>query len=244
MRTFCVITIGATLIAVGNIKAQTNFQAFSLFDTPPITGTADSLTGGLEIGEINTVGFPLAGLARAELITQLPQMPASSSVASATLSLYLDYNTGATGNSTFGALSIYHDVQHDSFTFNTTDYSDPDYALVTSSFVTPASPAGQYYSIDVTDQISQDYAHDGPNAIAAFRFQVDGIQYQGGLHEYEFYFASSPFAASPAQLNVQFTTIPEPGVDSLGLAAVVIIFLGIWSPAQPRSRSVFGRKIR
>lgn len=188
-------------------SAQTNFAGFTLFDNPPITGSADELMGPmLLIGEVNSAGFPPIGLARARLIIQLPSLLANSQLSHATLGLYLESNTGNSGNTTFGSLSLYHNFQPNSVALNTDDYADTNYVLVTNSVVTPDSPTRQYYEMDVTAQIAKDYAADGATPISDFRFEVDGLQYTGGTHYYQFYFAGGPYPVYPGYLNLSFTT--------------------------------------
>jgi len=195
---------------VWRVSAQTNEAAFSLFDAPPIDGVGDSLTGGFTIGEVNQTGFPFAGLSRAELIIQLPAMPPGASLNSATLSVYLEQSSDTNGNPTFGPLSVYHNPQHTTFAFNTTDYADTNFVLVTNSFVAPGAPGGRYYSLDVTPQVAQDYTNGASPPVATFRFQVDGLQYRGGTHWYNFYFADPRIATYPVQLTVSFAVPLRP----------------------------------
>lgn len=183
--------------------AQTNFLGFTLVDNPPITGSADELTGPMLLaGEVNAAGFPPVGLARARLIVQLPPLPANSPLSHATLGLYLLSNTGNSGNATFGPLSLYHNFKPNSVALSTEDYADTNYVLVTNSVVTPDSPAGQYYEADVTAQVAKDYAADGAAPVSDFRFEVDGLQYTGGTHYYQFYFAGVPYTVHPVYLNI------------------------------------------
>ena len=197
--------------------AQTNVYGVILIDSPPIDGKVDLLMGGLTIGQQNEPGFFGNGLCRARLVVQLPPMPPSSQLAAATLSLYLEHNTGSAGNPTFGPLSLYHNFHPNSVQISDTDYADTNYLLVTSSVIAPASPPGQYYDFDVTAQVTQDYASDGPTPVSDFRFQVDGLAFIGGSHFYEFYFAQSENAVYPVRLNLQFLTAAPPPTLSLSL---------------------------
>jgi hypothetical protein len=79
--------------------------------------------------------------------------------------------------------------------------------------VTPNSPTGRYYDIDVTAQVAKDYASDGATPFSDFRFQVDGLQFTGASHFYQFYFAGGPFPAYPGYLTLQFKAV----VDGSGL---------------------------
>lgn len=198
-------------LTAGTVLAQTNFSAWCLIDTPPITGTtgaADTLASGLTIGEVNDPGYFLNGLYRSELNIQLPPEPANTFLSSASLALYLEQNTGTTnGNGTFGPVQVYHESTNQFFVSDS-DYSDGSFSYV-AALVNPTSPTGRYYSIDVTHQIAADYARDFASTYAKFRLQVDGLQYIGGTtHSYQFYFSSiSP--AYPAVLDLKFEPLPE-----------------------------------
>jgi hypothetical protein len=134
------------------------------------------------------------------------------------LGLKLGYNSGTNSNSTFGPLSVYYSSSHNTLTFNTTDYSSADFVLVTNSFITPTSPPAIYY-LDVTRHVATNYAVNGASALLAFRFQVDGLQYQGGNHYYEFddFYEARPFPQFPvyypAQLTLQFSQLPAPSIS-------------------------------
>ena len=152
----------------------------------------------------NGFGFT-GGLYRSELIIQLPPLPPNRKLSSAVLSLYLGYAAVTNGNVAFGPISVYHDFSHNSVSFDSADYSANSYVLVTNSFIKPGTPSGQYYSLDVTTQVSKDYAYDGSPPVSAFRLQVDGLQYDASYHYYEFY-----YFAHPNQLVLQFEPEPPP----------------------------------
>ena len=196
--------------------AQTNSAVFSLVDTPPINGQGDSIQSGFIAGE--AVNAPSSGLFRSELLIPLPSLPTNSQLMSAVLGLKLGYNSGTNSNSTFGPLSVYYSSSHNMLTFNTTDYSSADFVLVTNSFITPTSPPAIYY-LDVTRHVATNYAVNGASALLAFRFQVDGLQYQGGNHYYEFddFYEARPFPQFPvyypAQLTLQFSQLPAPSIS-------------------------------
>ena len=172
--------------------AQPTFNVFSIIDNPPITGIGDSIQSGFIVGEMpNGFGFT-GGLYRSELIIQLPPLPPNRKLSSAVLSLYLGYAAVTNGNVAFGPISVYHDFSHNSVSFDSADYSANSYVLVTNSFIKPGTPSGQYYSLDVTTQVSKDYAYDGSPPVSAFRLQVDGLQYEASYHYYEFYYFAHP----------------------------------------------------
>jgi hypothetical protein len=212
MRRFLALFYLVLCVAAGAL-AQPTFTVYSIIDNPPITGSGDTIQSGFVVGELSSPSISMSGLYRSELIIQLPPLPPNSKLSSASLSLYLSYNSGTNGNASFGPISVYHNYAHNSLTFNSLDYSDPGFVLVTNSFIRPDSPSGQYYSLDVTAQLAEDYAHDGSAPFAAFRLQVDGLQYQASDHYYEFYYWSYP-----DQLTLQFTQLPPPtltyGVNS------------------------------
>ena len=165
------------------------------------------------VGEL--VDTPLSGLFRSELLLPLPTMPTNSQLASAVLSLNLASSSGTNGNSTFGPLSVYYSSSHNTLTFNTADYSSSDFVLVTNSFLTPGSPPA-IYNLDVTRQAAANFAVNRASQFIAFRFQVDGLQYQGGNHYYGFnnFEQTYPFPQRPvfypAQLTLQFSQLPPP----------------------------------
>jgi hypothetical protein len=139
----------------------------------------------------------------------LPPIPPGGQIAGATLRLYLESSTGNAGNASFGSLSLYHcpHLPHPGITVSLTDYADTNYVLVTNSVVAPNSPTGQYYEIDVAAHVAKayEYASDGGSAVSDFRFQVDGLQYMGGSHYYEF----GPLGGThPPQLLLVFSSGP------------------------------------
>jgi hypothetical protein len=162
----------------------------------------------LVIGELNGSRYPIQGLSRAKLLMLgLPTIPSGSQFGSATLRLYLQSNTGNAGNTTFGSLSLYHylHLTYPQITISLTDYADTNYVLVTNSVVTPTTPTGQYYDIDVTAQVAKDY-EDGAAPVLDFRFQVDGLQFMGTSHYYEF---DSGGGGHPPQLLLMFSGGPS-----------------------------------
>jgi hypothetical protein len=194
------------------VLAQTNFSAWCLIDTPPITGSngvADTLANGLTVGEVDDPGYFLNGLYRSELIIELPPAPPNTILSSASLALYLEQNTGTTdGNPTFGPLQLYHRSE-DRFFVSDSDYADDTFSYV-AELLNPASPAGRYYSVDVTREIAADYGRGLTATYAKFRFQVDGLQFSGSTsHMYQFYFASSS-PIYPAILDLKFEPVTAP----------------------------------
>jgi hypothetical protein len=177
-----VILVGVPLVCAGQ-----TFKACTLIDTVPLDGIADVLLiPNFTIGELNGTSEPYRGLSRARLAVQLPPIPSGTKFATATLRLYLQGNSSNAGNASFGPLSLYHNFKPNFLEFRDTDYADTNYVLVTNSVVDPASPTGQYYEMDVSVQVAKDFASDGATPISDFRFQVDGLQYVGGYHCYDF----------------------------------------------------------
>lgn len=188
--------IFALFSTVGIAGAQTNMIGVSIDDIVPVDGMGDDIYGPLLVaGEVDGSWGPSRGLYRSELLIQLPALPPVCSLASARLNLYLEENSG-----TPGPLNVYHNLSRNSISLDSADYSDPAYSLV-GSLVTSNSPAGHYYAIDVTSQVAKDY--ETSSAVAAFRLQVDGLNYTGGSHYYRFYFASQ-YPAYPVYLNLSF----------------------------------------
>ena len=224
LRLVCFIVFGIFACS----HAQTNSAVFSLVDTPPINGQGDSAESGFMVGEL--VNAPLSGLFRSELLIPLPTMPANSQLTSAVLSLNFAGSSGTNGNSTFGPLSVYYSSSHNTLTFNTTDYSSSDFVLVTNSFLTPDSPPATY-NLDVTRQVATNYAISGASQFLALRFQVDGLQYQGGNHYYGFndFVQANPFPQFPiyypAQLTLQFSQLPSPSISCLLNQNLGLLFL-------------------
>lgn len=211
-NTFLLLAIILALYStVGIAGAQTNMIGVSIGDIVPVDGVGDDLVGPLLVaGEVDGSWGPSRGLYRSELLVQLPALPPACSLASAQLNLYLEENSG-----TPGSLNVYHNLSHNSISLDTADYSDPAYALV-GPLVTSNSPARQYYSIDVTSQVAKDYETSSP--VAAFRLQVDGLNYTGGSHYYRFYFASQ-YPAYPVCLNLALV-IPAALPPAFGLFQV------------------------
>jgi len=176
------------------------------------------------------VNAPLSGLFRSELLVPLPMMPTNSQLTSAVLGLNFAGSSGTNGNSTFGPLSVYYSSSHNTLTFNTTDYSSSDFVLVTNSFLTPDSPPA-IYNLDVTRQVATNYAINSGSQFLAFRFQVDGLQYQGGNHYYEFsdFVQDNPFPQFPtyypAQLTLQFSQLSSPSISCLLNQSLGLLFL-------------------
>ena len=194
-----------SLSLVSATRAQPVFSVFSIIDNPPITGAGDSVQSGFIVGELpNEYGFT-GGLYRSELIIQLPPLPANSKLSSAILSLYLGYASGTNGNASYGPISVYHDYSHNLVAFDSADYNATGFVLVTNAFIKPGASPGQYYPLEVTAQVAKDYAYDGSMPVSAFRFQVDGLQYDASYHYYEFY-----GYAYPNQLALQFTSLLSP----------------------------------
>lgn len=208
--------------------AQTNSAVLSLVDTPPINGQGDSAESGFMVGEL--VNAPLSGLFRSELLVPLPTMPTNSRLMSAVLSLNFAGSSGTNGNSTFGALSVYYSSSHNTLTFDTADYSSSDFGLVTNSFLTPNSPSA-IYNLDVTRQVTTNYAISSASQFLAIRFQVDGLQYQGGNHYYRFnnFVQDYPFPQRsvfyPAQLTLQFSQLPSPSISCVLNQSLGLLFL-------------------
>jgi hypothetical protein len=190
-------------------RAQIYFNAFALVDAPPINGIVDQMIAPeFAIGERAEEWPLLGGLLRVRLNVQLPVAPANSRLAQATLSLFLQQNSGNSGNATFGPLSLYHNFR--SLGISEADYADTNFVLVSSSVVTPNSPAGIYYDVDVTAQISKDYDSDGATAFSDFRFQIDGLQFTDSSHLYRFGLSTSP---SPSRLLLTFSPTLSFGFD-------------------------------
>ena len=198
--------------------AQTNSAVLSLVDTPPINGQGDSVESGFMVGEL--INAPLSGLFPSELLIPLPAMPTNSRLTSAVLSLNFSGSSGTNGNSTFGSLSVYYSFSHNTLTFDTADYSASDFVLVTNAFLRPNSPSA-IYNMDVTPQVASNYAMSSAPQFLALRFQVDGLQYQGGNHYYQFinFERDYPFPQSPefypAQLTLQFSQLSSPSISCI-----------------------------
>ena len=230
---------GKQFLAIALLTATSlicNGQQFkstcTLSDVIPVDGNADELSGtDLVIGEVSKSRYPIQGLSRAELLMMgLPPIPTNGQFAGATLRLYLKGNTGNVGNASFGALSLYHcpHLPHPNITVSLADYADTNFVLATNSVVAPNSPTGQYYEIDVTAQISKSYelATDS-EPVSDFRFQVDGLQYTGGSHYYEFDPAGGNY---PPQLMVLFSLGPSiPVRPALGIQRVNSTVIFAWS---------------
>jgi hypothetical protein len=203
--------IFALFSTVGIVGAQTNMIGVSIGDIVPVDGVGDNMYIPLLVaGEADGSWGPSRGLYRSELLIQLPALPPACSLASAQLNLYLEENSG-----TPGLLNVYHNLSRNSISLDSADYSDPAYSLV-GALVTSNSPAGHYYAIDVTSQVAKDYETSSP--VAAFRLQVDGLNYTGGSHYYRFFFASQ-YPAYPIYLNLVIA-MPTALPPSFGLFRV------------------------
>jgi hypothetical protein len=185
-------------------QGQTNFLGVTLTDALPIDGKGNCVDApSLAVGETAPGAF-CTGLARAELIIQLPPIPRGAGLGRATLGLYLQENTGSNGNPTFGAVSLYHNWKPNSYSLDASDYEDTNFVFVTN-VLTPGSPTGSYYEMDVTDQIAKDYASDGATPWSNFRFQVDGLQYRGTGNHYAFSLTGAS-GNQPGYLNYLLVT--------------------------------------
>jgi hypothetical protein len=102
--------------------------------------------------------------------------------------------------------------------------------LVTNSFLTPGSPAAAC-NLDVTRQVTANYAINGNSHNLAFRFQVDGLAYEGGNHYYQFnqFMQLNPFPQIPTyyptQLTLQFGQLPSPSISFLLDKHLGLLFL-------------------
>lgn len=193
------VIIGGIFLTAGIAGAQTNMIGVSIVDTVPMDGVGDDIYAPmLVIGEVDGTWGPVHGLYRGELLIQLPTLPPACILAGAQLSLYLEHNPG-----TLGSLNVYYNPTRNTVSLNSTDYSDSAYTLV-GTLVTSNSPAGQYCMIDVGPQIES--AYENGSAVAAFRLQVDDLNFTGAPdHFYRFYFASA-YPVFPAYLNEGITT--------------------------------------
>ena len=224
LRLVCVMACGIAVCS----HAQTNSAVLALVDTPPINGQGDAMESGFMVGEL--VNAPLSGLFRSELLISLPAVPTNSELTSAVLSLDFAGSSGTNGNSTFGSLSVYYSLSHNTLTFDAADYSSSDFVLVTNTFLTPDSPPG-IYSLDITRQVAANYVIHGASQFFALRFQVDALQYQEGNHYYEFNdFVQvnplpQPAVFYPAQLALQFNQLPSPSISCLLDQNLGLLFL-------------------
>jgi hypothetical protein len=137
-----------------------------------------------------------------------------ATVKSAKLRFYLEDIVGIPA----GPASLWHSVEDNSLVKVGTQFEDSTYGDTLIDVFQPTDATGQYYEVDVTDQVLADYAAEGRAiAFSAFRLQInEAVLFENG--ESRFYELSPPIGGDhPPQLVITF--IPEPTTLTTALFA-------------------------
>jgi hypothetical protein len=121
-----------------------------------------------------------------------------------------------------GPASLWHSLDDNSLAEVGTQFEDSTYSDTLIDVVQPTDTAGQYYEVDVTDQVLADYAAEGrATAFSAFRLQInEAVLFEDSQsHLYSF---SPPLGGDHApQLVITF--IPEPPTATLLGIAILLL---------------------
>jgi hypothetical protein len=124
------------------------------------------------IGEadVATTNRILRLIAKFELPVLLPE-PGESlpELKSAKLRFFLEDMDGTPA----GPVSVLHNVTDNDVLMRASDYDNADYVDTLLDLVRPDDLGGQYYDLDVTNQVRADYADYNGDRISAFRLQIN-----------------------------------------------------------------------
>jgi len=76
-----------------------------------------------------------------------------------------------------GPVSLMHSTTDNDLAAHVSDYEDLRYQDTLQDLINPGDTSQTFYELDVTRLISEDYAADGDQPIAAFRLQIDGARF-------------------------------------------------------------------
>ena len=136
---------------------------------------------------------------------------------SATLRFFLEDMTGTPA----GPISLYHSVVDDDLDQLASDYENASYVDTLLDLVDPSDSNGQYYELDVTDQVLADYLAGGANPLSAFRLQVNEAIFIEDDQHNRYRFTMPGSGANQPELVLSFATVPEPSTITLALLALV-----------------------
>ncbi len=175
-----------------------------------------SSVGEIDSASTNQINRVVVKFALPELHVDTPVLD------SATLRFFLEDIQGTPA----GPLSVFHSSADNDLAMSATDYENPSYVDTLLDLVQPTDTGGQFYELDVTDQVLADYVADGLDPLSAFRLQVnEAVFFEDGQHNrYRFTMPGSSETANHPELILMFTTVPEPStlfLAILGLAGLL-----------------------
>ena len=136
----------------------------------------------------------------------LPDAPvATPLLESATLRFFLETIVGTPA----GPLSLAHSITDNDLDLLASDYENPNYIGTALDLIQPTDPGGQYYELDVTEQVLADYAADGLNPQSAFRFEVSEAIFLEDNQSSCYRLKMPGSVSTPPQLILTFATVPE-----------------------------------
>ena len=182
--------------------------AYTVRDTD-FDGLGDAtVTWVRSVGEVD--GASGGNLSRLFTKFDLPDLPEATPVLeSAVLRFFLEEIEGTVA----GPVSVYHSRSDNDLDALAADYQDTSYVDTLLDLIQPTDVAGQFYELDVTDLVLEDFAFDGLDPLSAFRLQVnEEVFFEDNQHER--YIVSDQWNLDTRpELHLSFTTgVPLPTV--------------------------------
>jgi hypothetical protein len=150
----------------------------------------------------------------------LPDLALGQAVIGATLS----YHVGITNPG--DTVRVYHSQTHNQSAFFASLFEDASYSSQVDSFGFVSDISNSVRNVNVLTQIQGDYANDGADAYASFRFQVDsgatGTVRIGGFEN----------NVQKPTLTLQMGAIPEPA-SAASFSALILLAWRVWSRRFP-----------
>ena len=192
--------------------------------------TAISATGSAVVGELDTTDNDYIGRLVAKFtLPDLAEYPPLERAA-------LRYSVTRV-EAPAGPLSILHSVTDNDLNSVATDFEDTSYVDTQKDLLSPNDLPGNYFEVDVTEQILTDLANEGAAPVSAFRFQVSEANFVEDNTSHDYRLRVGNISSSTPMLVLSF--VPEPSTWSLGFLALVAA-----SPFLRRRRSSSFTSIR
>lgn len=205
--------LGSTLYVTGEVYTVADGNANS-----PSDGFGDIVVDQASrlqssIGEVDTA--IANSLVRAVAKFQLPEPPGNlPALKSAVLRFFLNEVKGAPA----GPASLFHSVADNDSDMLPSDYEDDSYRDTMMDLVQPTD-SQDFFDLDVTSLVLEDYAEDGSIAMSAFRLQVEGATFEedNRSHGYVFFMP----ALESLQPKLVLTFVPEPRTIVLAMIGLL-----------------------
>ena len=111
-----------------------------------------------------------------------------------------------------GPLSILHSATDNDLNSVATDFEDTSYVDTQEDLLSPNDLPGNYFEVDVTEQILTDLANEGAAPVSAFRFQVSEANFVEDNTSHDYRLRVGNNASSTPMLVLSFVLNRRPGV--------------------------------